>query len=206
MPINLVGHTFGRLVVTAPSRKRAGRNKHWKCLCSCGRVKAISYQSLMAGTVSCGCFRRERTAAKNRTHGLSRTKEHKIWIGMRDRCNNPLNAAYRHYGGRGIKVCRRWESFENFILDMGKAPAGRSLERVDNDKGYSPSNCRWATVHDQRRNSRSNILVTLSGVTRCLADWADEIGINRWTVYWRVRRGMKPSKALTTPILRRRSK
>lgn len=119
---------------------------------------------------------------------LSRTSTYRIWIAMRSRCNNPKTANYDKYGGRGIKVCERWDnSFAHFLADMGERPPGLSIEREDNDGNYKPGNCRWATRSEQGRNMRRNRMVTHNGETLCMAAWAERLGIRWDTLYRRIK-------------------
>lgn len=133
-------------------------------------------------------------------HGKYRTKEHVSWTSMKTRCNNRNSKSWRRYGGRGIKVCKRWNLFQNFFEDMGAAPIGTSLDRINNMKGYYKSNCRWASVSVQCRNRTSNVNITFRGKTQCLRDWANEIGINSQTLRGRiVKFGWTPERALISP-------
>jgi hypothetical protein len=122
---------------------------------------------------------------------------------MRDRCSNPNRSDYHRYGGRGIAVCKRWEKFENFLADMGEPPLGLTLDRIDNDKGYSPRNCRWATRRQQTYNSTTMLHITLGKKTKHLADWCRELGISKGTYHSRRQRGWGIEEALTTPIRRK---
>lgn len=156
--IDLTGRQIGRLTVI----KRwgySGKNILWLCLCSCEKVKVIAGRDLSTGhTISCGCWGREKRAEAssiaNRTHGKSRTPIYVCWAEMMARCYRRSHTAWDRYGGRGIKVCQRWHKFENFYMDMGDPPPGLSLDRKDNDKGYSKANCRWATRLEQQNNRR----------------------------------------------------
>jgi hypothetical protein len=113
-------------------------------------------------------------------HGDTKSPEYKSWSGMRDRCQNPNNNVYSYYGGRGITFCSRWESYENFLADMGRKPTrGHSLDRIDNDESYSPSNCRWATKREQARNRRSNVRIIVDGALLILEDAAKRLGVSR---------------------------
>jgi len=118
---------------------------------------------------------------------------------MRQRCENPRATHYENYGGRGIRVCARWQKFENFLKDMGERPKGMTLDRRDNGGDYNKANCRWTTCKKQMRNSRANVEITIKGVTRCASDWAQEYGIARVTVYARITRGWDPVAAVTKP-------
>lgn len=141
-----------------------------------------------------------------RTHGLTRTPEHRIWINMRSRCTNPQDENYKNYGGRGIGVCVRWIKFENFLVDMGPRPTPRhSLDRKNNDKGYYKRNCRWATRREQQNNLRSNRLITYKGKTQTLAAWAREVGKLSRTIKYRLDvLGLSVEEALTLPFQRKR--
>lgn len=160
---DLTGLTSGRLVVVGFSHIDHLGASRWKCLCSCGNTCVVRSNSLRSGkTKSCGCFNRESAAVrmkKQRTihgHGRhpSRTATYRTWCALRTRCNNPRSQDYKDYGGRGIRVCPRWDSFENFLSDMGERPKGLTIERMDNDGDYEPSNCKWATNSEQQRNKR----------------------------------------------------
>jgi hypothetical protein len=116
---------------------------------------------------------------------------------MKQRCNYQKHEQFSLYGGRGIKVCKRWnDSFENFFADMGEKPPGATIERIDNDGDYTPKNCRWASDAEQARNRRSTIIVERNGVAKCVKDWCDELGLNADRVYGRIRRGEAPLEAL----------
>jgi hypothetical protein len=119
---------------------------------------------------------------------------------MHDRCRNPRSTYYESYGGRGIRVCERWQAFEAFYADMGERPLGKSLERLDNDGPYAPWNCEWGTRAQQARNKRNNRLLTYMGKTQCLAAWAEELNLNRNTLRTRVSRGWSDVRVLKTPI------
>ncbi len=138
-------------------------------------------------------------------HGESkpRTGEYKTWMSMHERCANPTSPAFRHYGGRGIKVCERWASFENFLADMGRRPPGLQIERIDNDRGYSPENCKWATRTENTRNRRVARMVTLDGKRIHIFEACDRLGMSRKTVLAKIRRGLSPDEAIRAPVRER---
>jgi hypothetical protein len=209
--MDLTGQRYGRLVVLEPIKKtpqkRRGFRKYWLCRCDCGNEKYVEHGHLRSGdTRSCGCLRREVSAARQRTHGYSHTRTHNIWQSMRQRCNNANAPAHSDYGGRGIQICDRWvNSFENFLADMGECPSdSHTIDRIDNNKGYSPENCRWATMKEQTRNTRRNRILEFDGKSLCLQEWAEITGLKRTTIAERINRGWTVEEALTTPILRRK--
>lgn len=198
--IDITGLRYGRLVAVrclgaAPSGAR------WECRCDCGGVAVVVSLKLRRGlTASCGCLQREKTSAANRTHGRRRTAEYRIWHHLRQRCQNPSDAAFADYGGRGIAVCERWSDFANFLADMGLRPSGRhTLDRRDNDGPYSKYNCRWATKKQQARNRRSNKIVVYQGQRMSLAEACSLRGVKYSIVNSRLHRGWSFRRAMTTP-------
>lgn len=156
--IELEGQRFGRLTVIEPAEKIKGRQWQYRVVCDCGTERIIFGTNLRSGyTTSCGCLRREETGKRFATHGHSnpRTPTYTSWMSMRMRCNNPNAPKYSIYGGRGITICDHWDSFENFLADMGERPEGTTLDRVNPDGNYEPANCRWATVKEQNNNKRN---------------------------------------------------
>lgn len=192
--IETIGLRFGRLLVLEESGK-GNRGYNYLCQCDCGEKKVINGSVMRKGKVlSCGCLRSETTAAKNFVHGLIHTGAYKSWKAMKTRCTNPSQRAYKTYGALGFDPS--WEVFENFVRDMGERPAGMTLERIDNSKGYSKENCRWATVAEQNRNTRQNKYITHNGKTMCMRDWARETNIPYPTIQDRVRRNLTPEQIL----------
>jgi len=173
--INLVGKTFGRLYVVEEVLLRDKHNHiKYLCRCSCGKYKEVSGQSLRRSTRSCGCLQRESA----RTHGQEGTPTYKTWVAMKSRCNSSSSTNYKNYGGRGITICPSWvNSFEQFHKDMGDRPSNMSLERVDNNGGYSKENCIWATATTQANNRRRSIKIKYKGVTMNIKEYAELIGL-----------------------------
>lgn len=136
-----------------------------------------------------------------RSHGMTGTRTYRIWKGMRTRCNNPNVRTYMHYGGRGIKVCRRWDSFENFLADMGEAPVGLSIERVDNDGHYQPENCVWADNKTQRRNTRLTLKVEFDGQLLPVVDVAERLGVSYSNLSRRLKNGTPIEEAMVGQAL-----
>jgi hypothetical protein len=133
-------------------------------------------------------------------HGLSKSHPlYNTWLSMRVRCNNPQERAYAHYGARGIKVCERWNDFVAFVEDMGPRPSGTSIERIDNDGNYEPSNCRWATDLEQASNTSRTKLITAKGETMTQAAWARKLGVNSSVIIGRIKRGWSEEDACSLP-------
>ena len=174
----------------------------FECMCGSRSVKEID--SVRRGlTRSCGCLDAERkrlrgTAAgrRSKTHGMSTTRAFKTHSQMLQRCLNQKHRAYPRYGGRGIDVCERWRSFENFIEDMGHPQLSESLDRIDNNNGYSPENCRWATRLDQANNKRNNVKLTIDSETKSVSEWCRKASIATSTVYNRLKRGWPAKEAV----------
>jgi hypothetical protein len=163
--INLAGHRFGRLIVIGEF-KVINKKSFWLCRCDCGQSKFISASHLVSShTLSCGCLNKEKSSERykkiNFKHGLHGTREYRTWRRMIQRCYDKNDVGYKYYGGRGISVCDRWRtSFELFLEDMGKKPVGLSIERINNNCGYSKENCKWATSKEQANNRSNNRIVS----------------------------------------------
>jgi len=189
---DLTGMTFGNLTVIeyAYSKKYA----YWKCRCKCGEETFVRSSHLIAGAVkSCGCVNSEigkRTVKSaqnaNRKHDESKSRLHVIWTNMKQRCGNSKNAGYKDYGGRGIKICHEWENcyiaFRDWALTNGYRE-DLTIDRIDNNGNYEPSNCRWANKEIQSNNQRRNINITYKNEIKTASEWAKELGISRTTFY-----------------------
>lgn len=201
---DIAGMRFGRLLVKErDGYARSGRQPTWRCVCDCGEVAYVTSTRLNKGeTKSCGCLRRDVSSAFRKsktTHGMRNTPEYRTWTSMRERCRNPNSKSWTHYGGRGISVCKEWDTFEQFFADMGPRPPKHSLDRIDNNDGYHRENCRWATKEQQCNNKRNNRLVTFDGRKLSVAQWAREIGVTKVALSERLQR--HPVEiALTMPI------
>jgi hypothetical protein len=204
--IDITNQRFGRLTALQ-YHKYSGSASLWECICDCGRTSYVDQYALRKGTItSCGCWRNEKSRARAITHGKSKTRLYTNWSAMVRRCSSPSSKSFQWYGARGITVCDRWrESFENFLADMGPPPSeSHTLDRIDNDGNYEPSNCRWATAGEQNRNSRRTRLVTINGKTQCLKDWANEVGIHYVSLMTRLKKGWSVEDAILTPAKQKR--
>lgn len=140
---------------------------------------------------------------RNKVHGCCTTPAYKCWTRIKGRCLNEQNTDYRHYGGRGIVVCNRWkDSFPNFLADMGQPAKGMTIERINNNGNYEPSNCRWATRKEQGNNRRNNIFVTIGTETKTVTNWCLQVGLRPQRAIDRIRLGWNPVEAVLTPLLR----
>lgn len=195
--IDLTNRRFGRLTAL----NRSGKTRHgavlWRTQCECGRSITVQAGSLMSGnSTSCGCSRTR--------HGHARKSRYSptylTWQAMIRRCNDPKAVDFWNYGGRGVLVCLRWESFESFLADMGDRPAGTSIDRINNDGNYEPGNCRWATAREQANNKRNSRTLEINGVRRTIAEWSRSSGIGYSTIKERILRGWSPLRAVTERI------
>lgn len=201
---DLVGKKYGRLTVVEYHGLNKRGKSMWKCLCECGNTSVVLGNRLTNGhTKSCGCYSVELTKDRFTTHGMSNTRLYKIWQGMLKRCNNEKSAMYKHYGKRGIKVCDEWCGFEKFrdwAIHNGYSES-LTLDRIDNDGGYSPDNCRWVDMKTQERNTSRNRYITFRGETLCLMEWAEKLNINYRTLQDRICvRGWSIERAFLTPV------
>ena len=199
------GRRFHRWMVLRESRNDHGK-LFYKCRCDCGQIRDVRKDQLTRGiSKSCGCLKAEVAGEQitrlSTTHGMagrnSRTRTYNIWKGIRKRCRNPNDKAFMNYGGRGIAICKRWENYAAFAKDMGEAPEGASIDRIDVNGNYEPANCRWANPKEQMNNMRSNLLYRFYGHTATLKQWCEKLGLPYQRVYQRIfKLGWPPSKAL----------
>ena len=185
MKHDLTGRKFRMLTVVSEAHKAKDGHTRWLCRCDCGNETTVNSNHLLRpnGTASCGCVNTEHgEATKGKVSGLYR-----IWLTMRERCNNPKSQRYAYYGGRGITVCPEWDSYEQFKADMGEKPKGRSLDRKDNDGPYSKANCRWATPIEQGSNQRNNRWIEFNGEKKTLSEWARCFGRNTGSLHYGIK-------------------
>lgn len=192
------GDRFGRLTVIKESDRQYG-HRYILCQCDCGNTKTINLNSLVVGTSnSCGCLRRERIAKMNYKHGLTKRNDdierlYNIWTNMKRRCFNPKDKGFRNYGSRGIRVCDEWmndyNKFREWSLSHGYSD-NLTIDRINNDGDYEPSNCRWTTMQVQSNNTRFNHFVTYKGETHTLADWGRLLNIDSDKIGRRLKKGL----------------
>lgn len=203
--IDLSGRRFGRLTVTGRDGL-FGIEAAWVCVCDCGRTTRARGTTLRDGrTYSCGCVWRDGRPRGRNGKVYSGKSQHarRAWVAMHKRCRPSFHQS-RDYADRGITVCPEWSDFETFLADMGDPPSSKhTLDRKQNDEGYSPANCRWRTRKEQQRNMRRNNIVEHNGERHCVSEWAEIYGIGAAVVGSRLRLGWPIEKALTTPVIRR---
>jgi hypothetical protein len=209
--VDLTGRRFDRALVVGrePLVRGSGIRPKWVCRCDCGTIWSVVGSALKDGlTRSCGCHRREIFIQRNTIHGhtLNHPRLHLTWRKMHDRCKNPRNRKYPDYGGRGIQVCPEWEQFEEFLKwsESSGYDDTLTIDRRDNNSGYSPANCRWATALEQASNKRNNTYFTLHGVSKILPEWSREFGIDCGVVRSRIKVGWDLQRALTEPVKSKR--
>lgn len=207
MPIiqNISGQKFGRLTAVDISHRVKNRT-YWNCTCECGKSTKVTIHKLRSGwTSSCGCYMKQRQREGQLTHGMSATSESYAYTNMMNRCTRPTDSHYPRYGGRGIKVCDRWQGENgrfNFHSDMGKKPGPNySLERKDNNGPYSPDNCIWADRMAQGQNTSRNRNFTYNGKTQCMSAWCRELGLSSTGILTRLKHGWSIERILSTPKL-----
>lgn len=201
--LDLSGKRFGRWLVLSKHGRNQRGEVSWLCRCDCGEERPVKAGSLGSGkSVSCGCYHRDERS----THGMTRTPTFRSWESMKQRCLNPSDPSYGRYGGRGIKVCGQWaNSFDQFLCDMGERPAGMTLDRIENDGDYEPSNCRWANLKTQQRNRRCMPTLTVNGETKTYPEWFEQTGIRPAVIAWRLAKQWPPERIITEPVRPKRA-
>ena len=204
-PLELTGQRFGKLYVVSQAQNKNG-NTYWNCICDCGNNIVVKGVNLKHGTTqSCNCINRAITSKRNRDNadGIYRdSRLYRIYYGMRTRCYNKDDISYDKYGARGITICDEWLNdflaFQSWAINNGYKD-GLTIDRIDNNCGYYPENCRWATIKEQSNNRRSNVMLSYNNEIHSVAEWSDIVHINRETIYCRLRKGWTPEEALSIP-------
>lgn len=199
---DMTGQKFGRLTVMKYAYSDKYRCAVWTCKCDCGNYVNVKGTELRYGRIkSCGCLQKDMARKANTKHGKSNTKLHQVWRGIKDRCYNANAKNYKYYGGRGITICDEWlhdfEAFYDWSMKNGYKE-GLTIDRINVKYDYCPDNCRWTTMKQQNRNSRHNRNITINGVTHCMKDWCNILGLkystvsNRINVYnWSIERALE---------------
>ncbi len=203
--IDLTGQHFGSLTVVERSENAKDGGAKWLCKCDCGNESIVSAGNLKSGhTQSCGCYEREQTIKRSTKHGKCGTRIYQVWRDMKNRCCRPLTHSYKTHGARGISVCAEWlhdfQAFYDWAMANGYAD-NLTLDRIDTNGNYEPSNCRWATQKEQANNKRNNHLVTYKGETKTITQWAETTGIKRQTIQKRLKNGWSVERTLETGVI-----
>jgi hypothetical protein len=202
-PYNLTNKRFGNLVVVSSSNSNG--KSPWICKCDCGNNIILDSNELVyVGKLNCGCLNKTKNINFNTTKNKISTTQ-ATWYSMKERCYNKKNNTYKNYGGRGIKICDRWlESYDNFLKDMGEKPINKSIERIDNNGNYEPSNCRWATVKEQANNRRNTLLYTYKNKSKSLSYWSDISGNSKNLMYYRLTHGWTIEDVIENKLIKGR--
>lgn len=203
-PIDITGKRFGRLIAIRldriEKRKGGGTTHFWLCQWDCGNITIVRKVMLLNGhTKSCGCYQRDRAKIANIAHGLRYHPLYQIWLGIKKRCYNPNCQYYYCYGGRGITMCKEWKNNFKIFYDWAIKNGYKknlSIDRINNNGDYEPSNCRWATDIEQARNSRHNRNITYNNEIHCVAEWAEILNISECKIRHRLNRGWNIEKTL----------
>ena len=199
---NIEGKKYGKLTaieVVGERKYKKGKDRLWRCVCDCGNEVIVTQSCLLRGT-SCGCERKKKIAISLTTHGGTRTKLYNVWLAMRRRCGYKKEKSYKNYGGRGIKVCDEWmndfSAFRSWSEEHGYKE-GLTIERIDNNGDYEPSNCRWATVWEQSHNKRNNNNVIYNGKQYTVSELGRLVGVDRRTIADRLKRGWSVEESIS---------
>ena len=207
---DITGRVYGRLTVIDRVENDKHNQARWKCLCECGNYTVAVTSELNRGNVrSCGCLNREISKMVNSKHGFKYTRLYKVWGGIKKRCYNQNCKSYKNYGGKGITMCDEWKndfkSFHDWAFANGYDENAEymkcTIDRIDTNGNYEPSNCRWVDVKSQERNRKNNIFITYKNETHCIGEWAEILGINYIALHQRIRKyGWSIERAFTEPI------
>lgn len=207
--IDITGQRYERLTVIA-LKETKNKKSYWECKCDCGNTTIVRKDQLKSGkSKSCGCLNIEKIKqGRNHSHGHSKTRLYRTFHSMKARCCNPNNNDFKDYGGRGIKICEQWLNdfleFRKWALKTGYND-NLTIERINVNGNYEPSNCKWVTRKIQSRNTRQNNLITISGITKCFSEWCEIYSISKSTVKDRMNNGWETKQAITTPVKRKTS-
>lgn len=202
-PNLILGKKYGEVEIVEYLRKGPNNERVYLGRCSCGKTKEFFISNLRTGkTKSCGCLAARALSERSRTHGDRQTRLYSIWTNMKTRCENENCDSYKHYGAKGIKVCEEWsssyESFKEWAIKNGYTD-DLTIDRIDNNRGYYPDNCRWADSRTQSRNRDYAWNITIDGITKHAKDWCEDYGVNYKTAYTRLSRGWDEKYAVTVP-------
>lgn len=193
--LSIAGKRFGKLEVRGHAGTKDGKSL-WYCKCDCGNTTIVKGVNLMSGaTRSCWCLR----GTNNLQHGKSNSSTYRSWAAMKTRCLNKKHHLFHRYGGRGIKICKSWMRFKNFLADMGQRPKGLSLERKNNNYGYSKENCKWANRKEQARNTIQNRRLVFNGKSLCVTELSELCGVKKSTLLQRLKLGWSLRAAMIPP-------
>ena len=199
-----IGHNYGRLTVVGGPTLR-NRKTYWQCKCECGNTSMVSAANLSSGSSkSCGCLQRELLAARTKTHNGTHDSLYAVWAMMKQRCLNTNATGFRNYGGRGITICDEWHdyaSFRDWAIPHGYDPR-LQLDRIDNESGYCPGNCRWVHPLVNANNRRNNVVIEHGGESLTAAQWSRRLGGNKTLVSTRLKAGWSETRAVTEPVRR----
>lgn len=203
--VNILGERFGRLEVIEEVGRGRFRHVIWLCKCDCGAEIRVNGYDLRSGKqVSCGCYKRENTSLRCTTHGMSNTRVFKTWAGIIQRCNNPKQTHYKNYGGRGITVCEEWKTFEGFWewAQRSGYTDELTIERIDVNGNYEPSNCKWIPLSEQARNTTRNRRIIYNGENLPMVEWGERLGMTGDAISSRVDRGYTEEEAVSIPQMK----
>ena len=215
--VDISNKKFGKLLAVKRCTNMSGKTA-WECKCDCGNITFVTTSNLTCNRIrSCGCLKIKQLLERSTTHNQRHTVLYSVWRGLRQRCNNPKHASYHNYGGRGITVCEEWDKSFQAFYDWSYANGYSTenqkdeklkltIDRIDNNGNYEPSNCRWVDRKTQTRNMRTTRFITFNGQNKSVSEWCEIYGIKLHTFNTRIRNGWSIEEALTKPIGSKKSK